>query len=442
MSPKDFEDLCRSIEGSVSKILDVVGKGIGKAGGVASVAISQAIENQKNSQDQQSSQQKDKEQNQPQQDIIARARELYKKNYRDDAIMRAKFKPTSGLTASGLALTISGGVLSVSLGMAEIAMIFAAVFVPETAGYAAPPLIVVGALLGLSIWALTSGILRLSLSGKLKAIRRIFGDRDVCSIQELSERLQMPPQKVVATAQKLIKRGLLPQGRFDDDCTCLMVTNDAYNLYLQAKSAYEQRLREERAVANAKQRANIASGGAILPDEARTFIDEGNRFIREMSSLDSAIDDVELSARIVEIETIIGQILERVQTNPNVLNTTSGIDRLNDYYLPQTVKLLAAYEELEEQPVQGENIANSRREIENTLNVLCRAYKKLLDSTFEDMSMDVSSDITVLHAILAQEGLTENPFNEAAKPDDGRGDGDADNVTKNGGKNAKQENKR
>ena len=78
-----------------------------------------------------------------------------------------------------------------------------------------------------------------------------------------------------------------------------------------------------------------------------------------------------------------------------------------DYYLPTTVKLLDAYEELDRQPVQGENIRNGKQEIEKTLDTLNLAFEKLLDSLFEDTAWDVATDISVLQTMLAQEGLTE-----------------------------------
>ena len=62
-----------------------------------------------------------------------------------------------------------------------------------------------------------------------------------------------------------------------------------------------------------------------------------------------------------------------------------------------TVKLLDAYEEMDQQPVQGENIQASKKEIEDTLDTLNQAFEKLLDSVFQDTAWDVSSDISVLH---------------------------------------------
>mgnify|MGYP000779346747 FL=1 len=60
------------------------------------------------------------------------------------------------------------------------------------------------------------------------------------------------------------------------------------------------------------------------------------------------------------------------------------------------------------QPIQGENIASSKKEIEDTIDTLNVAFEKLLDSVFEDTAIDVSSDISVLNTVLAQEGLTED----------------------------------
>ena len=48
-----------------------------------------------------------------------------------------------------------------------------------------------------------------------------------------------------------------------------------------------------------------------------------------------------------------------------------------------------------------------RHEIEATLDTLNVAFEKILDSLFQDTAWDVSSDISVLNTVLAQEGLKE-----------------------------------
>ena len=99
---------------------------------------------------------------------------------------------------------------------------------------------------------------------------------------------------------------------------------------------------------------------------------------------------------------------QSVQKNMQNPDSVNDMRRMMDYYLPTTMKLLEAYEELDAQPVQGENIISSKKEIEDTIDTLNIAFEKLLDSLFQDTAWDVSSDISVLHTMLAQEGLTED----------------------------------
>ena len=139
------------------------------------------------------------------------------------------------------------------------------------------------------------------------------------------------------------------------------------------------------------------------------MLDRGNQFIDKIHRSNDAIPGEEISAKISRMELIVRKIFERVQEHPEVI---PDLKRLMDYYLPTTVKLLDAYEDMDSQPVQGENIQNSKFEIEKTIDTLNTAFEKLLDSIFEDTAMDVSSDISVLHTVLAQEGLTEDEFTD------------------------------
>ena len=58
---------------------------------------------------------------------------------------------------------------------------------------------------------------------------------------------------------------------------------------------------------------------------------------------------------------------------------------------------------------------NSKKEIEDTLDTLNIAFEKLLDDLFQETAWDVSSDISVLKTMLAQEGLTKTEFSTGGK---------------------------
>ena len=112
------------------------------------------------------------------------------------------------------------------------------------------------------------------------------------------------------------------------------------------------------------------------------------------------------------MELIIRRIFERAQAHPEIV---PDLKKLMDYYLPMTVKLLNAYADMDAQPVQGETIRSSKKEIEATLDTLNLAFEKLLDDLFEDTAMDVSSDISVLNTLLAQEGLKDDELSKLKK---------------------------
>ena len=58
-----------------------------------------------------------------------------------------------------------------------------------------------------------------------------------------------------------------------------------------------------------------------------------------------------MSRKISRMELIIHRIFQRVEQQPDLV---SDLRKFMDYYLPTTVKLLDAYEELDAQPIQDE----------------------------------------------------------------------------------------
>lgn len=336
------------------------------------------------------------------------------------AAPKGRFRPTWGLTASGVVLSALGGVGTFTAGTL---LIFALATGLVVAPGGVVGSVILGALTAFFGWALIAGIRRVRTASSLKTFQRIFGAREVCTFDELASRAQVKPTRIRAWAKKLLRRGLIPQGRIDDEETCLMVTDGAWNQYRQLQASRRQQLQEQQEAERAAEAARAAapaapapaptpggtSAGTVssLPPEARGLIEAGRSYLSQMRALDAAIDDAAVSAKIVALEDVAGRILARVQEEPSL---ATGLQKFSDYYLPTTVRLLEAYESLEEEPVQGDNIAGSRREIEQTLEVLHNAFQKLLDDTYQSMTMDVSADISVLTAMLAQEGLTENPF--------------------------------
>lgn len=228
----------------------------------------------------------------------------------------------------------------------------------------------------------------------------VLRDREFCDIKEIASATGRDVRKVLKDVKKMITKGWFCQGHLDEKESCLMVSEQAWNQYTALMEDMKQRKAEEQA-AQKKMQEEYDS----LSPEVQKIVQAGDEYVRRIKAANDAIPGEVISAKISRMELLVDRIFDRVEQNPDSVN---DMRRMMDYYLPTTMKLLEAYEELDAQPVQGENIISSKKEIEDTIDTLNLAFEKLLDSLFQDTAWDVSSDISVLHTMLAQEGLTED----------------------------------
>lgn len=132
------------------------------------------------------------------------------------------------------------------------------------------------------------------------------------------------------------------------------------------------------------------------------LIEEKDRALGEMRRLNDAIPDEVVSHQIDELETTTAKIIDHVVAHPEKL---PQIRRFMNYYLPTTLKILNAYDRMGAVGVSGENIDGTMDRIETMMDTIVAAFHKQLDALFRDEAMDISSDITVMENLLAQEGL-------------------------------------
>ena len=245
-----------------------------------------------------------------------------------------------------------------------------------------------------------------SMLGRIKRfqtyIRELRG-KEYCDMKLLASKTGRSVKSVVKDVERMIEKGWFRQGHLDEQKTCLMVSDNAYDQYAQLMRQTQRQAREEEE--RKKQQAADQQKNSGLAPEVQAVIREGDEYISKIRTSNDAIPGEEISAKISRMEMLVDKIFDRVEQNPE---SVTEIRRLMEYYLPTTVKLLDAYEDLDRQPVQGENILNAKSEIEKTLDTLNVAFEKLLDSLFQDTAWDVAADASVLKTMLAQEGLTED----------------------------------
>ena len=309
---------------------------------------------------------------------------------------------TGNQTAAGILKAAGGGILTLCMLPAFLSLLIASLLITGNGAVTFSALLTLAGL-GCGIWLLCSGVHKLQWLSRFKVYRRILGQNTHCALEKLARGVRKSREFVRREVRQMIDAGLFLEGHLDREETCLITSDETYR-------HYQQVLQQQEALQLQKAKEEATKPAPAQKDsKIQEVLDRGNAYVQEIRRCNDEIPGEEISGKIYRMEAIVQRIFQRAEAHPEII---PDLNKLMDYYLPMTVKLLNAYAEMDRQPVQGENIRKSKQEIDSTLDTLNQAFEKLLDSVFEDTAMDVSSDISVLNTLLAQEGLTGSDFDQ------------------------------
>lgn len=138
-------------------------------------------------------------------------------------------------------------------------------------------------------------------------------------------------------------------------------------------------------------------------DSADQVIRKGQEMLHTIRAENDAIPDAKLSAQMDELERLCVQIFTTVAEKPQ---KAPQIRKFMNYYLPTTLKMLAAYRTMSDRGVSAQDMANARTETLRGMNMVLTACQKQLDNLYKDTMLDVSTDIDVLEQMLRRDGYT------------------------------------
>lgn len=249
------------------------------------------------------------------------------------------------------------------------------------------------------------GFKKLKLSKEYHKYGNILKDAEFFNVSDLAQAALETDEDVRKNLKGMMDLGYLPRGRFDSTQSTFMITDAAYQLYLGAE---QDRLAREQV--NVEQKAKDTKKRAVengLDPKVQSILDEGSEYIAFVRHINDIVpDSEEMSNKLYKLESIMNKIFEQVKKEPE---TADDLHKLMNYYLPTTKKLLTAYVDLDRQQAgNGENVKQTKREIETVMDTINEAFANLLDSLFQDLAWDISSDISVMKTMMAQDGLTED----------------------------------
>ena len=156
----------------------------------------------------------------------------------------------------------------------------------------------------------------------------------------------------------------------------------------------------------------------IIPKETKTvevpfasgnleldgMVAEINRVVDKLNTAkgDIAKADFTTASVIDSIADTAERIRDNIAQDPKDL---VSLRRFFNYYLPTTVKLTEKYSFMLSQGADSANAAETKSSIKPALEQIDRAFKKQLDALYADDALDISTDVTVLEAMLKRDNL-------------------------------------
>lgn len=313
---------------------------------------------------------------------------------------RDLFMPTTDVAFLGGFQTAVGAALAVIFGFSLLTVLV--VLATEGPGSS------VAALLLAAVFCLLPTIAGGYLIWRGKANRRLcrhfrlsqnfIGPRDYITIEELSERLNLSREDTLDEVHAMLEKRMFRQGHLDRQETCLMITDKMYQQYLDLEKEQAKKQREE-----SEREQELAEKG--LSPEYLKMVKECENYLANIHQCACDLSGAVIASKIRRLELIVSRILEAVKKQPK---KAQDLQKFMNYYMPTTWKLLDSYRSFEKEPIQSENIRKTKKEIEETLDTINNAFETLLNDLFQSTAWDISSDISVLETMLAQEGLTGN----------------------------------
>ena len=205
----------------------------------------------------------------------------------------------------------------------------------------------------------------------------VIGQRAIVPAEEVSRKLGYSLGQVERDLRKMLEDGVFgPEAYFDvEKGTFFRSARDEEEMSRQQKE-------EEKAKSLAKKEEGFSG------------------ILRQLRRADERIDDEEVSAQICRLEAISARIFRAVEEDPA---KKKHIDRLLDYYLPTTQKLLDSYAEFEAAGIEGENLRQAKESIRKTMDSIVRGFEHQLDELYRMDAMDVDKDIRVMETMLRRD---------------------------------------
>lgn len=219
---------------------------------------------------------------------------------------------------------------------------------------------------------------------------------EACKIDRLSELTGLSESETIIDLTSLISKGVFVSPHLDVEHKMMYGTEEKYRQSTLPPTP--EKLKE------AKDAQGNQETVKKYPVEVQGFITEISDFLKRIQLYTKEIKNQKVVSQLDYMDIIMTKICDQIKKDPENLDDTS---RMRKYYLPTTIKLLDTYQELMAGDIKVDSLEGSKKEIEEVLVTLNEFYTQLYEDMCQGTSMDIHSDISVLNALLKQDGFTD-----------------------------------
>ncbi len=233
---------------------------------------------------------------------------------------------------------------------------------------------------------------------------RIGKEKMYLELEDLAARTGQSLRKVRKDVRKMLRAGIFPEGHLDAKETVLMLSDESWQQYGNAR-AEQEKCAQAKEAAEEEAETEIPEGMDMTAEQQ--IEQEGRNYMERLRQLNIEIPGEVISNKLYQLDYLLQRIFMVLKEHPE---KCPQMRKFMDYYLPTTVKLVESYADFDKAGVQGENIRTAKAEIEKTMDTINQAFEKLLDDMYQDAAFEAAADAKVLKTVLAQDGYMKSEF--------------------------------
>ena len=295
----------------------------------------------------------------------------------------------------------------IGIGILCFTLLFALISSAIGIGFSSTLLLPQLVLFGVCVFLIISGFNKRSRLIRMKRYISLCDGTMYINIHDLAVQTDKSTNYVLKDVKKMLKLGFFPQGHLDENETCLMLDDETYREYLKINQQRKAIAEEE-----ASKKATLQKRKHSQSPELQRMMEDGQTYIQKLHQMNELLPGEVISKKLYRMESLLKEIFEQLEEDPSQM---PNMQKLMEYYLPTTIKLLEAYKNFDDVSVPNNDIIKAKSEIEKTVDTINEAFTELLNKLFQSTVFDVTTDAQVLQTILAKDGLTKNQFSEDKK---------------------------